>query len=327
MLEYAQKNSPKLIAVQIPEGLKTRAQEISREIEEKTGAQTLLFIDPIFGACMLADDKAHALGAELLVHLGHNRFYKESMPTIYIPVNYQFTEKQLEDTAQKIIQIAQKKKFHSIGLVSVIQTTHALPKIQKKIEQENAEISVLIGKENGFMSSGQVLGCNYSTASLIAKDVNAIFYIGDGRFHPIGLVIETKKPVFTINPFSGETKEISNEREAFYKKRITMIANAQSAKTFGILVSTEKGQFGITKARLVKKTIETEGKKAIILVGDLLKPDYLAGIRVDALVNTACPRIATDDSANYGVPVLSMYELEFALGKKDLKEFKLENTL
>ncbi|MDO8625781.1 MAG: diphthamide synthesis protein, partial [Candidatus Diapherotrites archaeon] len=168
---------------------------------------------------------------------------------------------------------------------------------------------------------------NYSTAKLIADQVDAIVYIGDGEFHPIGLVIDTNKPVFTVNPFTGETTQLSNAREAFYKKRMGYLAKSLDAKTFGILVSTEKGQWGITKARLTKKQIEDAGKSAIILAGDLLKPEYLAGIKVDALVNTACPRIATDDSNNYGVPVLSLYELEFALGKRPLEQFELEKTI
>ncbi|MBS3061079.1 MAG: diphthamide biosynthesis enzyme Dph2 [Candidatus Diapherotrites archaeon] len=325
MFDAAQKQKPKLIALQIPEGLKPRGNDLQNEIEQKTGAQTILFIDPIFGACMLADETAKALGADLLVHFGHNRFYKENIATVYIPVRYTITEHELDQITKKIQTIIAKEKFSSIGLVAVIQTIHHLPNIQQRLAKH--KITAVIGKENGFMENGQILGCNYSTAKLIANQVDAIFYIGDGRFHPVGLVIDTNKPVYTINPFTFETKAISNERDQFYKKRLGLIAKSQDAKHFGILVSTEKGQWGIQKALLAKKKIEQSKKTAIILVGGLLKPEYITGIKIDCLVNTACPRIATDDSNNYGVPVLSIYELEFALGNKPLEEFRLENTL
>ncbi len=274
---------------------------------------------------MLCDEDAKRLGADLLVHFGHNQFYKETIPTIYVPVRYKIESRQIEKIANRITKMIQKEKYDSIGLVGTIQTTHILPQVKQHLEEHN--IKAEIGKANGFMETGQVLGCNYSTAKLISDQVDAIFYIGDGRFHPIGLVIDTNKPVHTLHPFTLETKTISNERDAYYKKRIGLIAKAQDAHTFGILISTEKGQWGITKARFAKTEIEKAGKKAILLTGGLLKPEYLTGIRVDCLVNTACPRIAADDSNNYGVPVLSVYELDFVLSKKPLEAFELEKTV
>jgi 2-(3-amino-3-carboxypropyl)histidine synthase len=325
VFEYAATHKPKFIGVQIPEGLKPRAQAICDEIERKTHAQTLLFIDPIFGACMLADEKAKAYGCDLLVHLGHNRFYRESMPTIYIPVRYHFEDAQIARVVDAIANIAQQNAYKTVGLVAVIQTTHLLPRIAETLKTRRVE--TVIGKQNGFMAEGQILGCNYSTAKLISDQVDAVMYVGDGQFHPIGLVIDTEKPVHTIDPFTGTTAFLSNARESFYKKRMGLLAKSLDAKTYGILVSSEKGQWGVTKARHTKKQIEDAGRTAIILAGDLLKPDYLAGIAVDCLVNTACPRIATDDSNNYGVPVLSLYELDFALGKKPLDQFELEKTI
>jgi 2-(3-amino-3-carboxypropyl)histidine synthase len=37
---------------------------------------------------------------------------------------------------------------------------------------------------------------------------------------------------------------------------------------------------------------------------------------VDAFVNTACPRIAIDDSVRYAKPLLTPFELEVVLGDK-----------
>ena len=37
---------------------------------------------------------------------------------------------------------------------------------------------------------------------------------------------------------------------------------------------------------------------------------------VDAFVNTACPRIAIDDSVRYAKPLITPFELEVALGEK-----------
>jgi 2-(3-amino-3-carboxypropyl)histidine synthase len=50
---------------------------------------------------------------------------------------------------------------------------------------------------------------------------------------------------------------------------------------------------------------------------DTLSPENLQYFRhLDAWVNTACPRIATDDAAKYPVPMLTPPELEVVLGER-----------
>ena len=49
---------------------------------------------------------------------------------------------------------------------------------------------------------------------------------------------------------------------------------------------------------------------------DHISPDLIDFYPVDAYVNTACPRIAIDDSVRYAKPLITPYELEVALGEK-----------
>ncbi|MFH0954721.1 MAG: diphthamide biosynthesis enzyme Dph2 [Candidatus Micrarchaeota archaeon] len=324
------KRKAKLVALQFPEGLKTKSQKIAQEIENKTGCTTVSIIDPCFGACMLADEQAKKLGANLLVHFGHSRFYKESIPAVFVPVHYKISDLQIKKTAQKIseeLELKNKKnnsKIKKIGLAGTVQYLTALPKI--KTELEKLGFIAKIGKGHGVLD-GQVLGCNYSAANRIISEVDCTVYVGDGQFHPLGIVFATNKPVFTIEPFEQKFREITEEKDRFIRKRLVLIGSVLDAHSFGILVSTKKGQFGIQKALLAKKTIEKQGKIAIILAGDLVKPEYVLGIKVDCMVNTACPRIATDDYNNYSAPVISLDELPYALGIKTLEEFEKQKQV
>lgn len=336
------KQKAALVALQFPEGLKTQSQKIAQEIETKTGCTTVSIIDPCFGACMLADDQAKKLGANLLVHFGHSRFYKESIPTVFVPMHYKISDLQIKKTAKAIADELNKKnnrqktengeKINSankknnskkiikkIGLAGTIQYLPSLPKI--KTELEKLGFAAKIGKGSGVLD-GQVLGCNYSAANGVISQVDCTVYLGDGQFHPLGIVFATNKPVFTIEPFEQKFREITDEKDRYIRKRLVLLGSVQNAQSFGILVSTKKGQFGIQKALLAKKTIEKYGKTAIILAGDLVKPDYVLGIKIDCLINTACPRIAIDDYNNYSAPVISIDELAFALGTKSLEEFE-----
>ena len=53
-------------------------------------------------------------------------------------------------------------------------------------------------------------------------------------------------------------------------------------------------------------------------------PENLTHIGMDALVSTACSRIAIDDEARYPLPVLTPPELAIALGKRDWNDYILD---
>lgn len=61
----------RLVGLQFPEGLKTRALRVAREIESSTGARVVVMTDPTYGACDLKEEQADRLGLDLVVHFGH----------------------------------------------------------------------------------------------------------------------------------------------------------------------------------------------------------------------------------------------------------------
>ena len=63
-----------LVGLQFPEGLKDKAVEVAREIEEKTEAKVIVLSDPTYGACDIKEDQTRKLGLDLLVHFGHTEF-------------------------------------------------------------------------------------------------------------------------------------------------------------------------------------------------------------------------------------------------------------
>lgn len=317
-MDAIREKKAKTVVVQIPEGLKTRARELAQEIEEKTGATAIVLVDPIFGACMLAEQKTIDFGADLLIHFGHSRFYREKVPTVYVPLYYPAPPKTVKSVAPKLARQLKKKKISKIGLVCVVQYAPLMRALEKELA--NQGIVARIGQGAGTLD-GQVLGCNYHSARSIEKNVDGFVFIGDGAFHPAGLVASVNKPVFTLDPFTQKIEDISEQKKTFLKKRFAQIALAQEARVFGILVSTEKGQFGYRSALAIKKEIESAGKKAIILAGDLLSPTNVLGIKVDALINTACPRIAIDDATSYKIPVLNANELRILLGQTSWEDY------
>jgi 2-(3-amino-3-carboxypropyl)histidine synthase len=74
VLEEIKNSGAKTVGLQFPEGLKTKALGIAREIEKKTGCTTIIFADPCYGACDTKEHEAEKLGVDLIIQFGHDQF-------------------------------------------------------------------------------------------------------------------------------------------------------------------------------------------------------------------------------------------------------------
>lgn len=261
---------PKSILLQLPEGLKKSATAIAEAIE-KEGMSVAISADPCYGACDLP--QANAAGIELIVHVGHNKFYKDiktEVPVLYYPW-------ELDVAAGSIdFSVIQEK---SIGLIAPVQHLGMIKQI--------AEVMKKAGKEP--VEGGQILGCWTENADRIKDQVDAFMFIGSGTFHATAL---RGKKVYMLDLEKGKIETIDNS--VMEKKRFANIYKCKDAKSFGILVSTKPGQFSMDKAKSIKDMLEKKDKKAFILIMNEISKDKLLGIDVDAFINTACPRLAEE---------------------------------
>jgi len=320
-LKHVAKKNPKLVAIQVPEGLKQQLPKIIEEVE-KTGTKAISFIEPCFGACDLKDLEAKELGADLLVHFGHLQFVsKNAVETIYISIEYKVDEKAVSLMASNIAKELRGKGFGKIALCGTIQFGKHIELLKKDLGKKG--FAVLIGKGKS-VEQGQVLGCNYSSVKGIERRVEAVVFVGDGLFHPLGLSFAVSKPVFVANPVEGEVKLISGQKDLFLRKRIAMIEKVRQAKTVAIWVSTKRGQQRIGLAKSLKEKFEKRGKKAFLFASDLIKPEYLLGIESEAIVCTACSRIAFDDSSLFKQAIVNPIEAMIALGEKKLENYAFD---
>lgn len=313
----------KLVLVQLPEGLKARATEICSQIEEETGASAFCLMDPCFGACDLGQEEARQVGADLIVHFGHSEFFTPKVKTIFVPLEYRVEEKEVREASNKIANFCRKKAWRQIGIVCVVQFSEWLKALQEELEKKG--ITAIVKRASGTAKGyGQVLGCNYSAAKAVEKEAEAVVVVCDGMFHPLGVAFNSSKPVVAFNPLGGELKELEGEKEKYLRKRFGQIALAKSAKSFGILVSSKEGQSRMKLALELKKKIEAKEKKAFVFVMDFLNPNYLAGVKADAFVNTGCPRMI-EDQQSFGKPLLSQTELLIVLGELPAERFGLDH--
>ena len=298
------------ILLQFPEGLKQFALKHAKKLEGE-GNEVFISSSPSFGACDLAIDEAKAIGAEKLVHFGHAEFH-------HVDFNVEYVEYRI-DAPLDILEssIAELDGFKRIGLVTTIQHVHQLDEIKRFYEAHGK--SVVIGRPYGFAKKpGQILGCDVGSAASVDKEVDAFVYFGGGLFHPIGALLQTTKPFLSTDPFAGAVKRLDEYRETYKKKSRGRILASLNAKNFGILVSTKNGQYNLNLATLFRNRIEKQGLSAAILVSNTFDFESLNNmLEFDAFVNTACPRIATEDNERLRMPLLAPNELMEVLKMKE----------
>jgi|SRR3989344_4114906 len=165
----------------------------------------------------------------------------------------------------------------NIGLVASVQFLHKLDEASKIIKN-----SVVVG---------QVLGCNFTKADEF-KDIDAFLYIGSAPFHPLGLAIHSKKPVYIANPLTNEVGKIDEKDVLEYEKsKKGKILQFLHANKIGILVSVKPHQGNFKRALELQEKLEGK-KEAFIFVCDEINPMQFENFNdIECWVNTACPRI------------------------------------
>mgnify|MGYP003683875519 FL=1 len=345
LMERIQANDNRLIALQVPEGLKMQALEMMDSIETETSAKVILAADPCYGACDLVHDKMQMMGVELVAHMGHSQMNIDSgMPTQFIDVTYDgdpelkpvlayleahramarermhnqpapeaLSEEDAQDRFMDAVGRLAPLTGTKLGLVGSIQHLHLLPDFHDRLEEAGFEVEIPIGGAR-LSFPGQVLGCNYSGDD---DSIGHYLFLGSGDFHPIGLVLHTGKPLAMLDPYTGDAEEMSLERiERILRQRFGLIMASGEAQRFGILIGEKPGQMRRSLALRMKRLLEKHGKKGYLLALEHVGPDLIDFYPVDAFVNTACPRIAIDDAVRYQKPLITPFELEVALGEK-----------
>ncbi len=290
------------VFIQVPEGLKTRVQELSRELEG-AGLKTFISIEPCFGACDIRDREARALGCDALLHAGHSDYgLKTVLPVIYEECRIDF------DPAPLLkMHLGDLRSFKKICLVTTVQYLSSLARAATFLREHGKKI--LLGSPIKARHPGQLLGCDFSAAKSVEPGADCFLFMGTGTFHPLGLSLEVEKPVLFLDFESTELIDLGQERFSLQKMRYARIAKASDARDFVIFVSTKPGQAHPDLAMHAKEKLESLGRRAWIVVADQLTPSKLMGLKAEAIINTACPRIQ-EDAKLFRKPIISVGDID-----------------
>jgi len=307
LVRKVRENGARRMLLQVPEGLKTRSLDIADMLEKglKNRAEVLVSCDPCYGSCDLMDAEAKELGCDLLVHVGHTELKlrrKTHVPVVY--EEYRIDYDPVPLLARHLDLLRPCKK---ICLVTTAQYISSIGHAKRFLESKGKKIH--IGQPSIAKHPGQVIGCDYSAAEPLDRLVDCFLYLGTGRFHPIGLATRVKKPVLVLDFELGTLENMHRERDMFLRIRFAQIEKAKELKNFGILVTTKPGQGKPGTAEKVRQKLRKKGKNAWLLVMNEIRPRKILGLKLECLVNCACPRL-TEDFRQFKMPILNPEEID-----------------
>src|SRR4030042_1055127 len=195
----------RIIALQVPEGLKKRAYQIAEDLENKSGAEVLVVAEPCFGACDVPSSLFDIVDA--IVNVGHSPIphLQFPKPLIFVPAR---SKVPVMDRLKKSVGMLQEP-------VGVLATSQHLTELDDVIEGlESMGIKTKVGEGDSRVShAGEVLGCNYTSAQAVSKEITRYLLIGSGTFHALGVHLATGKKVVVLDPHLEEPKEIDQIKD------------------------------------------------------------------------------------------------------------------
>ncbi|XP_017771176.1 PREDICTED: diphthamide biosynthesis protein 1 [Nicrophorus vespilloides] len=296
-----------MVALQMPEGLLLYSTTIADIILEFTGAECLIMGDVTYGACCIDDITAKALGVQLLIHYGHSCLVpmdpKAGLKVLYVFVDIKIDPLHLIETIK--LNFDAKTR---LGLVSTIQFISTLQAVSKELDAAGYHTKIPQFKP---LSPGEILGC---TAPVMTC-VDAIIYLGDGRFHlEAAMIANPRLQAYRYDPYDKKFTKEYYEHEEMQRNRLKSIESAKNAKDFGVVMGTLGRQGSVKVVENLQKKLKEHNKTTTVILLSEIFPDKLKLFQLDAYVQIACPRLSIDWGNAFDKALLTPYELAVCLG-------------
>ncbi len=292
---------PRSIALDGPDGILKKIQSCAHKLTEKYNIPVYVIGDTSWGSCDLNIHAAEMLGVDILFNIGHT-ISMEKFGDKVIMVDA-FDDVDFSKIAKRCAIDLRKNNFKKISLVTNSQYLQSVQKVKEIFEFHGYD--VIIGRGKGHLNDAQVFGCEFYPVYDTKDQVDAYLFLGQSIFHSASIAIVTQKPTFMLDPYFNEYSEVSNIAQKLEKKALLSIYKAQDAKTIGIIIGLKEGQFANIKALELKRLLEQERKKILLIAMTEITDERLLSFQdIDAFIQVACPRIGTDN--HFHKPVLSV---------------------
>lgn len=300
MFKVIEERRPRSVALNGPEGLIGKIQDAADHITEKFGIEAYVIGDTCWGSCDLNTHAAEMLGADILFNIAHTVAMDRFGDKVYMIGA--FDDISFDAVARKCATEL-SGMYKTVSLLTDSQHLDQIESVRKIFHDHG--YNVIIGKGKGQLRDAQVFGCEFYPAYNVQKQVDAYVFLGQSMFHSASVAMSTGKPTFMLDPYFGEFSQVNEFAQGLQKRAILAVYKALDAERIGMIIGLKEGQFAHVRALELKKEFEKLGKKVQLIALTEITEERVQVFRgVDAFIQVACPRIATDN--HFKKPMLSV---------------------
>ena len=215
--EEIRSKKPRVVAFSAPDGLLRQTEELVSSVQGKYGIEAYLIADPCWGTCDTTDEDAGRLGADIAFNIGHTvSIARMGKRTVLIDA---YDDISFDEVLRKSIPTL--RAFTKVGLATSSQHLPSLEHARSFLELN--QIPALLGHGKGQLNDGQVFGCEFYSAFGIKNEVDAFVFLGQSRFHALGVALSTGRPTFMLDPYLTEVVDISELARKSAKKAVLSV--------------------------------------------------------------------------------------------------------
>jgi len=162
----------------------------------------------------------------------------------------------------------------------------------------------------GVKLYGPFTGCFFPI-----KTNNAAIVSG-GLFYPLTVkLVNPTARVIAVDPHRVSVDDVEQAYRKLLALKINALLKAREAKRIAIIVTGKPGQSMELQVNGVLGFLNINGIESFIIYSDEVGPDLINELNVDAVINTACPRLGFDDLDRFNKPVINMGEIQYLRGE------------
>lgn len=298
--------NPRRILVHAPNGLKHLYACIEEALKSSSLEGMYFSTSPGYGACDIPLEEAITVKADVIVHLGHERYSlpnaygDQNVEVLYVPVFYR--RQVSEDLLKNLYDVLEGFNAKKVTISSTL--------IETQIKEQVFEYLV----QRGVLSYSvkiPILGCLYDHVISLDNAVDAHVVVAGGVFHALGLGLLAAKPVIALDPYLNKVWIASTEASKVLKRRLYTVLKAKETlgNRVGLVIGARPGQHRPTLVSNIEKLALSKGYKIYRILSSYLTIERLIAIdnalNLDFYVITSCPRLPIDDLSEFYKPVLT----------------------